>query len=93
MNIIEAIKSGKLHKRKINREWCHAPSVTNQFSLAYSIDDILANDWEVERVPVTITEDSFTSAWKRAVEKSGGYDIVYGGFQSFRDLVAKELGL
>ena len=93
MNIIEAIKSGKLHKRKINREWCHASSVTNQFSLAYSIDDILANDWEVEQVPVTVTEDSFAAAWKRAVRKAGGDDLTYGGFQSFRDLVARELGL
>ena len=62
MNIIEAIKSGKLHKRKINREWCHAPSGTNEFILAYSIDDILANDWMVEEARVTITETDFANA-------------------------------
>lgn len=29
MNIIDAIKSGRLHKRKSKREWCHSISATN----------------------------------------------------------------
>lgn len=92
MNIIEAIKSGKLHKRKINREWCHAPSVTNQFSLAYSIDDILANDWEVEEVRVTITESVLSAAWEKAVKSSGYHDDYPPHGWLYAEL-KKELGL
>ena len=92
MNIIEAIKSGKLHKRKINKEWCHAPSVTNQFSLAYSIEDILADDWEIEEVRVTITYSEFDAAWMEAVRKNKTFEGLVQQIE-FRRLVAKELGL
>lgn len=92
MNIIDAIKSGKLHKRKINREWCHAPSVTNQFSLTYSIDDILANDWEVEEVRVTISASDLKTAWVKAV-KSSGYHDDYSPHGWLYAELKKELGL
>ena len=89
MNIIEAIKSGKRYRRKtFHTTWFSMSDV-----VSWAQSDILADDWEVEQVPVTVTEDSFAAAWKRAVRKTGGDDITYGGFQSFRDLVAKELGL
>lgn len=91
MNIIDAIKSGKLHKRKINREWCHAPSVTNQFSLTYSIDDILANDWEVEKKQVTITESDFESAVDRATQSFSMYDPPH--IREYLTQLKKELGL
>ena len=91
MNIIEAIKSGKKFRRK---SWTTRDFIDVDVPrLDLPIDALIANDWEVEQVPVTVTEDSFAAAWKRAVKKAGGDDIIYGGFQSFRDLVAKELGL
>lgn len=62
MTIIEAIKSGKLHKRKTQREWCHPRSSKNETSIAYSIEDILADDWEVEEEKATITAAQFQKA-------------------------------
>lgn len=92
MNIIDAIKSDRLHRRKIHREWCHPASVTNQTDLAYSIEDILANDWEVEEVRVTITYSEFDAAWMEAVRKNKTFEGLVQQIE-FRRLVAKELGL
>lgn len=92
MNIVDAIKSGKLHKRKINREWCHAPSVTNQFSLTYSIDDILADDWEIEEVRVTINASDLKMAWIKACENIKRYDDTTPSHWLCVEL-KKELGL
>jgi hypothetical protein len=92
MNIIEAIKSGKKCKRRLwKKKWIDPKDRGHYINLTF--DDLDANDWEVEQVPVTVTEDSFAAAWKRAVKKAGGDDITYAGFKPFRDLVAKELGL
>lgn len=97
MNIVDAIKSGRLHRRKSQREWCYPMSSTNKkdiiFINAYSIEDILADDWEVKEVQSVITKEDFEEAWKRATKKAGGIDMVYGHYLPFRDLVAKELGL
>lgn len=97
MNILQAIKSGKRFRRKPSIpgtiSWIGPLDVSTHWGASFRLDDMLAEDWEVEETPVTINETSFRAAWKRAVKKTGGDDITYGGFQSFRDLVAKELGL
>jgi hypothetical protein len=88
VTLIEAIKSGKRFKRTSWYSW-H----TTEIKVSLSFEEILADDWEVEPTPVTITREQFDAAWREAVRNSGGYDIVYGGFQKFSDLVARELGL
>lgn len=92
MNIIEAIKSGRLHRRKIGRQWYYPMSATNQNDIAYSIEDILADDWEIEEVRVTITYSEFDAAWMEAVRKNKTFEGLVQQIE-FRRLVAKELGL
>lgn len=97
MTLQEAILSGKRFRRK---GWVESGAVSPDYwtyaargSFTLLTEDILADDWEVEQVSVTVTEESLAAAWKRAVKKAGGDGITYVGFKPFRDLVAKELGL
>jgi hypothetical protein len=91
MNLIEAIKSGRRFRRKSqpNQGYWYQKGTGATF---YE-DDILADDWKVEQLPVTITKEEFLKAWDKAVANNGGADAVYNGFISLRHLVAKELGL
>ncbi len=71
MNLIEAIKSGMPFKRLNWQVWTSyygthitQPGLTQgarQAHLCY--DDILANDWEIQEMSVTITSSQF---WKAA---------------------------
>lgn len=97
MTLQEAILSGKRFRRK---GWVESGAVSPDYwtyaargSFTLLTEDILADDWETKDDKICIAENDFRAAWTRAVKKSGGDDITYGGFQSFRDLVAKELGL
>ena len=97
MNIIEAIKSGKRFRRK---SWTSPKNwLTEKGELALNhwldlpVDSIIADDWEVESEPVTITREDFDAACGRAVQKLEGRNITYGELRCFSDLVAKELGL
>ena len=94
MNIIEAIKSGKRLKR---RGWDDYIFIDDAYFLknpeSLKKEFLLADDWEVEVLPVLVTQEDFQAAWQRAVKKAGGTDIVYNGFCQFSYLVAKELGL
>lgn len=65
MNIIEAIKSGKRFKRKSEIAWMSGDQLYN-----YVKADIIAEDWEVEPEPVTVTEYQFYSAYARALNKA-----------------------
>lgn len=97
MNLIEATKSGKRFRRKPSIpgtvSWIGPLDVSTHWGASFRLDDMLAEDWEVEKTPVAITESDFLKAWERAVDKAGGQNLIYGVFESFRDLVAKELGL
>ncbi len=96
MNIIEAIKSGKRFRHSLTGTNWYGPIKDPDSSLVHfklDVNQLVSNDWEIEEVRVTITYSEFDAAWKRVVRKTGGNDITYGGFQSFRDLVARELGL
>jgi hypothetical protein len=88
MNIIDAIKSGKRFKRKV---WLHYPA-----EKTFCATDIVADDWEVESQPVTITREQFDAAWK----KVWPHDPYGDGLNSInpysdvaRSALAKELGL
>lgn len=66
MNIIEAIKSGKRFARR--NEECFFPYNADRISANerknFSIDDVLADDWEVEEKKITITKSEFMSVFK-----------------------------
>jgi hypothetical protein len=53
LNIIDAVKSGKLFKR-LNRDYCMGPKTLN-----FTREDILATDWEIEERKIEITESEF----------------------------------
>lgn len=96
MNFLEALASGKKFRRpKMEREticW-HGPPPANpvdreHFVFAFPVPDLLALDWEIEPVRVTISREDFDAAVARADKFSGTFK---GG--AFRDWVAEELGL
>lgn len=92
MTFIEAVKSGKKYRRPCYAGW-HEPAQFNSDRINFCVHDILADDWEVEDVLITISEKTFDTAWSRAVGRNNNYDIVTGYGLRLRDLVKKELGL
>ena len=57
MNLIDAIKSGKRFRRSswhALRDWVRPIS---NMCLSIPVDDILADDWEIEQTSVTITRE------------------------------------
>ena len=87
MNIIDAIKSGKRFRRQGNTSWYSRMAAEYQTIniSAISREDFLADDWEVESEPVTITREQFDAAWDNA--------LLMIGTRLDRDALAKELGL
>ena len=67
MNIIEAIKSGKRFRRKswTNRDYIKV----NVSRLDLPLDAIIADDWEVEEVPIQLTRSQFLRAASAAVRE------------------------
>ncbi len=82
MNIIDAIKSGRRFKRKSqpNQGYLYQAGA----GVTFYEDDILADDWEVEQTPVTITREQFDKAF---------HDVSVYYAPILRDVLAKELGL
>lgn len=81
MNIIDAINSGKKCKRRPwKKRWIN-PAQGKLLNL--NIEDISANDWEVEERSVKITREQFDAAWS----KLWPHDALD------RNALAKELGL
>ena len=78
MNILEAIKSGKRFRRKPSIpgtvSWIGPLDVTTHWDESFFLDDILADDWEVEEKQVTVTESAFKAAWVSACKSSGYHD-------------------
>jgi hypothetical protein len=66
MNIIEAIKSGKRYRRKGETGWYDATDHYQDY--VFPTRAVLADDWEVEEVRVTITREQFDAAWKSVTE-------------------------
>ena len=88
MNIIDAIKSGKRYRRKtFHTTWF---SVSDVVSWAQS--DILADDWEIEEVRVTINASDLKMAWIKACENIKRYDDTTPSHWLCVEL-KKELGL
>jgi hypothetical protein len=86
MNIIEAIKSGKIYFRK-NDSQRFIPG--DEYDFTYC--QVLAVDWEVEQTPVTITREQFDAAWRRALDVYENMQITTQHY--FYEVVVRELGL
>jgi hypothetical protein len=93
MNIIEAIKSGKRFRRKnYYRAWFMArKDVYDIQPLNLDYASIVADDWEVEQTPVTITREQFDVAWRRALDVCENMEITTRHY--LYELVVRELGL
>ena len=89
MNIIEVFKSGKRFRRTSweGNVWFKTSDI-----VPWSKSDILADDWEVEEIQVTITSKEFEAAWQRAMQKSNTLECLVKILE-IRELVARELGL
>jgi hypothetical protein len=90
MNLIEAIKSGKLFRRKSqpNQDFWFRPMDSHSFTQ----DEILAEDWEVEEIEVTINKKEFHRAWKEALKKNETA-FFPPSMQQLASFLEKELGL
>ena len=66
MNIIEAVKSGKIFKRKADIEYNYNSSLQHDAWYQFNTRDILADDWEIEERTITITENAVDAAWEIA---------------------------
>ena len=89
MNIQEAIKSGKRYRRKGRGEldW-YDPDYRDY---VFCMRAILAEDWEVESKPVTITREQFDAAWRRALDVCENMEITTQRY--LYEIVVRELGL
>lgn len=88
MTIIEAIKSGRPFKRSSwNRDFIRPPFV----NLNLPAEDLIADDWEVESTPVTITREQFDAAWRKAEDICENMEITTRHY--LYELVVRELGL
>ena len=94
MNIIEATKSGKRFRRKIsNSEWITQPSMimlVNGRYMRYFLgpEDILAEDWEIEEPPVSITRAKVEDI----LETEIGSLISRVNYIEIRDNILQKLG-
>jgi hypothetical protein len=79
MDLISAIKSSKRFRRKTSPMWIDAKGFK---TITLQIDDILADDWEIEKIPrefyickypdgviVSLSEKD------AAIQKVNGYDV------------------
>ncbi len=83
MNLIEALSSGRpIRRPKWIGGYLPLKEVEN---FAFSVEDLLATDWEVEEKQITITISQFNKAWSKATTKHNRY-LVY-------ESLIEELGL
>jgi hypothetical protein len=83
MTLVEAIKSGKRFQRKGSTGYYEPKLLPNTF---FVVDEIMADDWEVEPTPITITREQFEATWYRARTRAADWDKVY-------KILVEELGL
>ena len=87
LTIQEAIKSGMPFKRP-NKTRYHL----NNDCCAYTTEEVLANDWELQVPEVTITREKLAEAWQRRI--AGHYISNVSPDESMTfDPFAKEFGL
>ena len=94
MNIQQAIKSGKKFRRKGWTGLTYASSFTDCRYLDEV--DILADDWEIEQVAVTITAQQFWDAYASYIEMAAtdryGVTSYLGLIQHMAERLGLEMG-
>lgn len=85
MTLIEALKTGRKFKRKIDTNW-HQPKANYEKLHLFVVEDILADDWEVQPIFVTITREQFDAAWDEATHANPHLQYIHSA-------LLKELGL
>ncbi len=69
MNLIEAIKSGKPHKRKSWKTFLDTPVRVPGFnSIQFELDDLLADDWEIQEPTFAVTRKQVDEAFLSIME-------------------------
>lgn len=76
MNLIEAITSGKPYRQKGDRGYYHPPGDCTRYT--FTVEQILAQDWEVEETEVTVTYSKFWSTYRdiRHDPRVSQYDVI-----------------
>jgi hypothetical protein len=59
--------------------------------MEFTREQLIADDWEVESQPVTITREDFDAAWRRAEDVCENMEITTKHY--LYELVVRELGL
>ena len=85
MNLIEALKTTDYVYRKSKPNRIISGSL-NLEMMDLTREDILAEDWEIDSISVTITRKDFDAAWKKVWPHDPQFMLE-------RNQLAKELGL
>ena len=105
MNLIEAIKSGRPYRRACWDLDAWRPAIghlrDNRSHYGERLDDLLANDWEIQEPTVTITRTQFWEAYAVALKEAQECrrTLTTDGIQCWESgkdpmtLLAKRLGL
>jgi hypothetical protein len=62
MTIQEAIQSGKPFRRKMNNKFFQAWNQPEWMTFSFSVEDILATDWELKEEKIELTRDQVVHA-------------------------------
>jgi len=88
MNIIEAVKSGKPFRRRSasrdERMWYkNPPRMIDNMSYTIPVDDIIADDWEIQEEKIELTAEQIRKAFRKAG---------YATCTPRQDVILKQLG-
>jgi hypothetical protein len=89
MNIIAAVKLRTWIRRASKKSMSFRFGINDEV-IEFTRDDILADDWEVESQPVTITREQFNEAWDSAIDSS---QVKETNCVMLHHYLTKELGL
>lgn len=66
MNIVEAMRSGKRYRQIGDWGYYNPPAESKNYG--FSVEQILADNWEVEGTPVTVTREYLLRAYFEALK-------------------------
>lgn len=89
MTLIEALKTDKKFYR---RSWLDKTPITFEDIYKLGKEAFVADDWEIESIPVPITREQFDSAWYKTKVQYAGLGFTWDDGSVYKMLI-KELGL
>lgn len=101
MKLDKAIKTGKMFKRPAHARWssnanntlvdlCFLAEDGRKYSYDLTVEDLAAEDWEVEEQPITLTKTQFLNAVAKARKLIGPTPLDYT-YTEVMDNLIKEL--